>query len=71
MVLAFGTRPTGRAILYLAGLGIFFYASYGFANAWTAARSDVPAIVFDWEHHVPFLAWTIVPYWTTNAFYAA
>ncbi|RFB81211.1 phosphatase PAP2/dual specificity phosphatase family protein [Methylovirgula sp. 4M-Z18] len=67
----FGERPLGRAILYLAVLGTFFYASYGFANEWTAAKSDVPSIVFDWERRVPFLAWTIIPYWTTNAFYAA
>lgn len=63
-------RPIGRAFAYLAGLGAFFYASYGFANWVSSLRADVPAIVFDWERAVPFLAWTIVPYWTTNLFYA-
>lgn len=64
------TRPWKRAALWLACLGPFFYLSYGFANAMAARREDVPHVVFGWEHAVPFLAWTIVPYWTTNLFYA-
>lgn len=64
-------RPLGRAILLLAALGAFFYASYGFANWLASTRASVPSIVFDWERNVPFLDWTILPYWTTNLFYAA
>jgi len=64
-------RPLGRAFAYLAGLGAFFYLSYGFSNWFSGTRAHVPAVVFDWERHVPFLAWTIIPYWSTNLFYAA
>ena len=64
-------RPWKRALAWLAFLGPFFYLSYGLANAMAARRAEVPHIAFDWEHAVPFLAWTIVPYWTTNLFYAA
>lgn len=64
-------RPWKRALLWLAFLGPFFYLTYGFANAMAARRDDVPHVVFGWEHAIPFLAWTIVPYWTTNLFYAA
>ena len=65
-------RPsTALALAALVGLGVFFYASYGLSN-WLAARRDhVPEIVYGWERAVPFVAWTIVPYWTTNLFYAA
>lgn len=60
-----------RAVIWLASLGAFFYLSYGGANWLTSLKPYVPTVVFDWERHVPFLDWTIVPYWSTNAFYAA
>ena len=59
-----------RAGLWLLFLAPFFYLSYGFANWLTSRRDDVSTIVFAWERHVPFLAWTIVPYWSINLFYA-
>ena len=62
-------RPWRRAICWLAFLAPFFYLTYGVANSIAARRHDVPSIVFAWEHHIPFLAWTIVPYWSINAFY--
>ncbi|UVK47583.1 phosphatase PAP2/dual specificity phosphatase family protein [Mesorhizobium sp. AR07] len=62
-------RVVVRAALWLAFLAPFFYLSYGFAN-WLASRhGDVGSIVFSWEHSIPFLAWTIVPYWSINLFY--
>lgn len=63
-------RPWRRALAWLAVLGPFFYLSYGLANYYAAQREDVASIVFGWEHRIPFVAWTIVPYWTTNLFYA-
>jgi hypothetical protein len=62
-------RPWKQAVRWLAFLAPFFYLSYGFANHLAAQRGDVGAVVFDWEHGVPFLAWTIVPYWSINLFY--
>jgi membrane-associated phospholipid phosphatase len=62
-------RPWRRAFFWLAFLAPFFYLTYGVANSIAARRHDVPSIVFAWEHHIPFLAWTIVPYWSINAFY--
>ncbi len=62
-------RPWRRALAWLALLAPFFYASYGLANHLAAARDSVPSIVFAWEHHIPFLAWTIFPYWSLNIFY--
>ncbi|SDR63061.1 Dual specificity phosphatase, catalytic domain [Rhizobiales bacterium GAS113] len=64
-------RPTRAALLWLAGLGSLFYISYGGANWLASLHAHVPAIAFAWERQVPFLDWTILPYWSTNAFYAA
>jgi protein-tyrosine phosphatase len=60
-----------RAALWLVFLGPFFYASYGFSNHLASLQPDVPNIAFDWEHAVPFLEWTIIPYWSVNLFYVA
>lgn len=60
-----------RALAWLAFLGPFFFATYGLATWVTAQRGEVGAIVFAWEREVPFLPWTIVPYWSIDLLYAA
>jgi protein-tyrosine phosphatase/membrane-associated phospholipid phosphatase len=50
-------------------LGAFFYVGYPLTNWLASQRSDVPVVVFGWEGAIPFLPWTIVPYWTTNLFF--
>ena len=67
---AAGPRPCRRGLLWLLFLGPFFFASYGFSNWLAASRDAAAVIVFDWERHVPFLAWTIVPYWSIDFLYA-
>ncbi len=62
-------RPWRRALLWLAFLGPFFFISYGWTNWLASQRADVGAIVFAWERHIPFVAWTIVPYWLIDLFY--
>ncbi|HEU0120669.1 MAG TPA: hypothetical protein VFQ91_09105 [Bryobacteraceae bacterium] len=55
---------------WLAFLAPFFFASYNLANGWAAAQEPhVPTIAFDWERHIPFLAWTILPYWSSDLLY--
>ena len=61
---------TRRKIAWLAFLGPFFFASYGFANWLASRRAHVGAIVFPWEHRIPFVAWTIIPYWSIDFLYA-
>ncbi len=63
-------RPWRRACAWLAFLGPFFFASYGFANYLASRRAHVGAIVFGWEHHIPFIPWTIIPYWSIDLLYA-
>jgi hypothetical protein len=60
-----------RPFLWLVFLGPFFFLSYGLTNWLTSFREPVGSFVFSWEHHIPFLAWTIIPYWSTDLFYAA
>lgn len=58
-----------RAWLWLLFLGPFFFVSYGLANWLASQQPHVGAIVFDWERHIPFLDWTIVPYWSIDFLY--
>jgi membrane-associated phospholipid phosphatase len=59
-----------RAVAWLCLLGPFFFASYAAANWLAAQRAHVGWVVFDWEHWIPFVPWTIVPYWSIDGFYA-
>lgn len=62
-------RPWRRALAWLLFLGPFFFASYGFATWVTAQRNDVGVVVYGWERWIPFLPWTIVPYWLIDGLY--
>jgi membrane-associated phospholipid phosphatase len=64
------TRPWKQALAWLAALAPFFFLSYRFANWVTGLRHNVPSLVFGWEHSIPFLPWTVLPYWSTDVLYA-
>ncbi|MGU7843692.1 phosphatase PAP2/dual specificity phosphatase family protein [Burkholderia sp. AW33-5] len=55
---------------WLAAMGAVFFSSYGFANWLAARRAVVPTFAFGWEHAIPFVPWTIVPYWSIDLLYA-
>lgn len=58
-----------RGVLWLLLLGPLFFASYGFANWFTAQRDDVGSLVFAWETRIPLWSWSIVPYWSIDLLY--
>jgi len=60
--------PWLRALAWLAFLGPFFFLTYNFSNAVSGQRASV--VMFSWERHIPFLAWTILPYWSSDLLYA-
>lgn len=59
----------GRSIAWLLFLGPFFFLSYGFTNHMAAERAVADALFFGWERRIPFLPWTIMPYWSIDLFY--
>ncbi len=63
-------RPYPRAAVWLALLGSFFFISYNAANGYAASLEYVPSIYFHWERQFPFMAWTILPYWSCDLLYA-
>lgn len=58
-----------RSIAWLLFLGPFFFLSYGFANGLAAERGVSASVFFEWEHRIPFMPWTIVPYWSIDLLY--
>lgn len=64
-------RPWLMALLWLAVLGPGFFLLYGGANQYAASlpAGQVGSVVWAWERHIPFLPWTIVPYWSIDLMY--
>jgi len=58
-----------RSILWLLFLAPFFFLSYGFANAHAEKLGTTNALFFAWERWIPFIPWTILPYWSIDLLY--
>jgi protein-tyrosine phosphatase len=63
-------RPSREAAFWMLLCGALFFATYDLANWAATLRVSVPEIRFGWERWIPFLPWTIVPYWSTDILYA-
>lgn len=56
-------------LIWLLFLAPFFFITYNLANRYAAQLSEVDSLVFVWEQHMPFWAWTIIPYWSIDLLY--
>lgn len=63
------SHPWAYVLGWLAFLAPFFFISYGFANQHASQLPHVPSYVYSWEHHIPFIPWTILPYWSEDLLY--
>jgi hypothetical protein len=62
-------RPWLRALTWLVFLAPFFFLTYNFANAAASKSARVAVLMFPWERHIPFIGWTILPYWSSDLLY--
>ncbi len=53
------------------GLSALFLIVYGWCNWFTAQRTDVPTLFFEWERSIPFVPLMIVPYMSIDLFFVA
>ena len=52
-----------------ATLSLLFLIVYGGCNWYTSRRTDVGMFYFEWERHIPFVPWMIVPYMSIDLFF--
>ena len=52
-------------------LSLLFVGIYGASSWLTSLRADVGTWYFEWEHHVPFVSWLIVPYMSLDLLFVA
>lgn len=66
-----GTRSTFQALAASVGLSVLFLVVYGWTNWFTAHRSNVPSLFFEWERLIPFVPLMIVPYMSIDLLFVA
>jgi protein-tyrosine phosphatase/membrane-associated phospholipid phosphatase len=62
-------RPWGTALLWTVLLSLEFLVVYGLTNSFTATRTDVGVLYFEWERLIPFVPLMIIPYMSIDLFF--
>jgi predicted protein tyrosine phosphatase len=64
-------RRSARSTQLAASIALsaLFVIVYGWTNWFTAQRSDVPTLFFEWERLIPFVPLMIVPYMSIDLFF--
>jgi hypothetical protein len=57
------------SLFFCIAASMVFTGAYGLSNKLTSLRGDVGSAVFSWEHLIPFVPWTIVPYLSILVFF--
>jgi len=61
---SFSSKLAGLAVSY-----VLFLVIYNFCGWYTSNLENVKSFVFNFEHSIPFLSWTIIPYMSSGLFF--
>ena len=66
-------RRSARSTQLAASIGLsaLFLIIYGWCNWFTAQRTNVPTLFFEWERSIPFVPLMIAPYMSIDLFFVA
>jgi len=62
-------KKVGGQLLVAIYCLLLFQLTYPFTAAYAASIAAVPSFVFDFEQHIPFIPWMILPYMSSGLFF--
>ncbi|WP_104385254.1 phosphatase PAP2 family protein [Sphingobacterium sp. HMA12] len=62
-------KKVGGQLLVAIYCLLLFQLTYPFTAAYVASIAAVPSFVFDFEQHIPFIPWMILPYMSSGLFF--
>lgn len=62
-------NKVGKQLLVAIYCLLLFQLTYPFTAAYASSLAAVPSFVFDFEQHIPFIPWMILPYMSSGLFF--
>lgn len=62
-------KKVGRQLLVAIYCLLLFQLTYSYTAAYASSLAAVPSFVFDFEQHIPFIPWMILPYMSSGLFF--